>query len=149
MIDAMNVIGSVPDGWWKDRDGALARLVDALVAFDFDEWVVVVADGRPVPGLRAGTRGNVELRYAGHSAPDAADDEIIALLVELKSGLVELKSGLVESRSGLVESRSGDGDDVDQDPVTVVSSDAGLITRAEQLGARSQGVRSFRKRIGW
>ena len=135
MIDAMNVIGSVPDGWWKDRDGALARLVDALVAFDFDEWVVVVADGRPVPGLRAGTRGNVELRYAGHSAPDAADDEIIALLVELKSGLVEL--------------RSGDGDYVDHDPVTVVSSDAGLITRAEQFGARSQGVRSFRKRIGW
>ena len=142
MIDAMNVIGSVPDGWWKDRDGALARFVDALAAFDFDEWVVVVADGRPVPGLRAGTRGNVELRYAGHSAPDAADDEIIALLVELKSGLVEL-------RSGLVELRSGEGDDVDHDPVTVVSSDAGLITRAEQLGARSQGVRSFRKRIGW
>ncbi len=135
MIDAMNVIGSVPDGWWKDRDGALARLVDALVAFDFDEWVVVVADGRPVPGLRAGTRGNVELRYAGHSAPDAADDEIIALLVELRSGLVAL--------------RSGDSDDVDYDPVTLVSSDAGLITRAEQLGARSQGVRSFRKRIGW
>ena len=135
MVDAMNVIGSVPDGWWKDRDGALARLVDALVAFDFDEWVVVVADGRPVRGLRAGTRGNVELRYAGHSAPDAADDEIIALLVELRSGLVEL--------------RSGDGDDVDYDPVTLVSSDAGLITRAEQLGARSQGVRSFRKRIGW
>ena len=139
MIDAMNVIGSVPDGWWKDRDGALARLVDALVAFDFDEWVVVVADGRPVPGLRAGTRGNVELRYAGHSAPDAADDEIIALLVELRSGLVELRSGLVELGSG----------DVDHDPVTVVSSDAGLITRAEQFGARSQGVRSFRKRIGW
>ncbi len=139
MIDAMNVIGSVPDGWWKDRDGALARLVDALVAFDFDEWVVVVADGRPVPGLRAGTRGNVELRYAGHSAPDAADNEIIALLVELRSGFVELKSGLVELRSG----------DVDHDPVTVVSSDAGLITRAEQFGARSQGVRSFRKRIGW
>ena len=135
MVDAMNVIGSVPDGWWKDRDGALARLVHALVAFDFDEWVVVVADGRPVRGLRAGTRGNVELRYAGHSAPDAADDEIIALLVELRSGLVEL--------------RSGDGDDVDYDPVTVVSSDAGLITRAEQLGARSHGVRSFRKRIGW
>ena len=128
MVDAMNVIGSVPDGWWKDRDGALSRLVDALVAFDFDEWVLVVADGRPVPGLRAGTRGNVELRYAGHSAPDAADDEIIALVVEL---------------------RSGDGVDVDHDPVTVVSSDAGLITRAEQLGARSQGVRSFRKRIGW
>ena len=146
MIDAMNVIGSVPDGWWKDRDGALARLVDALVAFDFDEWVVVVADGRPVPGLRAGTRGNVELRYAGHSAPDAADDEIIALLVELRSGLVELRSGLVELGSGLVELGSGD---VDHDPVTVVSSDAGLITRAEQFGARSQGVRSFRKRIGW
>ena len=128
MVDAMNVIGSKPDGWWKDRDGALARLVDALVAFGFEEWVVVVADGRPVPGLHAGTRANIELRYAGRSDPDAADDDIIALLAALNSG---------------------GGESAEDHPVTVVSSDATLIARAEQLGAQCEGARSFRRRIGW
>ncbi|MCY3850701.1 MAG: NYN domain-containing protein [Acidimicrobiaceae bacterium] len=128
VVDAMNVIGSKPDGWWKDRGGALARLVDALVAFDFDQWVVVVADGRPVPGLPSGTRGNVELRYAGRSDPDAADDEIIALLAELNCG---------------------ESDSREDQPVTVVSSDRALISRAEQLGARCEGARSFRRRLGW
>ena len=128
VVDAMNVVGSKPDGWWKDRDRALEQLVDALVAVDLEEWVVVVADGRPAPGLHAGTRGNVELRYAGRSDPDAADDEIIALLTELNCG---------ESDSG--------GDHA----VTVVSSDRALIARAAQLGARCEGARSFRHRIGW
>ena len=128
VVDAMNVIGSKPDGWWKDRDGALVRLVDAVVASGFEEWVVVVADGQAVPGLRAGTRGNVELRYAGRSEPDAADYEIIALLEELKSG---------ESDGG------------GEPAVRVVSSDRALVARAEQLGARCEGARAFRRRIGW
>lgn len=128
VVDAMNVIGSKPDGWWKDRDSALARLVDALIAVGFEEWVVVVADGRAAPGLPAGTRGNVELRYAGRSDPDAADDEIIALLAEL-------------NRS--------ESDSEDDHPVTVVSSDRALIARAEQLGAQCEGARSFRNQIGW
>ena len=128
VVDAMNVIGSKPDGWWKDRDGALARLLDALAGFDFEEWVVVVADGRPVPGLHAGTRGGIELRYAGRSDPDAADDEIIALLTELSSS---------------------ESDSDDSSPVIVVSSDRALIARAEQLGARCEGAKSFRHRIGW
>ena len=31
VVDAANVVGSVPDGWWRDRAGATARLRDALV----------------------------------------------------------------------------------------------------------------------
>ena len=30
VVDAANVVGSVPDGWWKDRAGAAARLRDRL-----------------------------------------------------------------------------------------------------------------------
>lgn len=30
VVDAANVVGSVPDGWWRDRAGATARLRDAL-----------------------------------------------------------------------------------------------------------------------
>ena len=30
IVDAANVVGSVPDGWWRDRHGATERLRDAL-----------------------------------------------------------------------------------------------------------------------
>ncbi|MGB4779803.1 NUDIX domain-containing protein, partial [Microbacterium sp.] len=33
VVDVANVVGSVPDGWWKDRAGAAARLLDGLAAF--------------------------------------------------------------------------------------------------------------------
>ncbi|MBN7792102.1 NUDIX domain-containing protein [Microbacterium esteraromaticum] len=33
VVDAANVIGSVPDGWWRDRAGAAERLRDRLVAW--------------------------------------------------------------------------------------------------------------------
>ncbi|MFT4126444.1 MAG: NTP pyrophosphohydrolase [Gordonia sp. (in: high G+C Gram-positive bacteria)] len=32
VVDAANVVGSVPDGWWRDRHGATERLRDRLVA---------------------------------------------------------------------------------------------------------------------
>ncbi|MGW3180810.1 NTP pyrophosphohydrolase [Kitasatospora sp. NPDC001119] len=32
VVDGANVVGSVPDGWWRDRRGAAERLRDALVA---------------------------------------------------------------------------------------------------------------------
>src|SRR6266545_3268704 len=31
IVDAANVVGSVPDGWWRDRVGATERLRDSLV----------------------------------------------------------------------------------------------------------------------
>ncbi|MCO8270047.1 hypothetical protein M1L60_05505 [Actinoplanes sp. TRM 88003] len=30
VVDGANVVGSVPDGWWRDRAGAAERLRDAL-----------------------------------------------------------------------------------------------------------------------
>ncbi|NEB86162.1 NTP pyrophosphohydrolase, partial [Streptomyces anulatus] len=33
IVDAANVVGSVPDGWWRDRRGAATRLRDALVPY--------------------------------------------------------------------------------------------------------------------
>ena len=32
IVDGANVVGSVPDGWWRDRAGAAARLRDRLAA---------------------------------------------------------------------------------------------------------------------
>jgi hypothetical protein len=32
LVDAANVVGSRPDGWWRDRAGATARLLGRLAA---------------------------------------------------------------------------------------------------------------------
>ena len=121
VVDAMNVRGCVPDGWWRDKDDALGRLIAAVAAHDFaGEWVVIVADGRPVEGAPAGTHGDVELRYAGHTAPNAADD----LIVEIVTA------------------------DDDVGAITVVTSDRGLIDRLPD-GTRIEGAKSFRNRVEW
>lgn len=122
VVDAMNVRGSVPDGWWRDKNGALRRLVASIAAHDWgDEWVIVVADGRPIDGLPAGTSGDVEMRYAGHSAPDAADDLIVEIVA---------------------------GEDPADGPITVVTSDHGLRARLPaHVGV--QGARTFRDHVGW
>jgi len=75
VVDAANVIGSVPDGWWADRPGAARRLHDGLVAADlgFDR-IVLVLEGRARDGVPAGTHGTVETVHA----PASGDDEIVA-----------------------------------------------------------------------
>lgn len=40
VVDMANVVGSVPDGWWRDRVGAAQRLLTSLAALS----------GRTVPG---------------------------------------------------------------------------------------------------
>jgi uncharacterized protein YaiI (UPF0178 family) len=75
VVDASNVIGSRPDGWWRDRAGATRRLVAQLDRLD--EPVIVVLDaGEPPPAER------VEVIVASRRGRDAADDEIVALLQE-------------------------------------------------------------------
>lgn len=81
VVDAANVLGSKPDGWWRDRAGATARLRDGLVGISAAGLpdlpgpveVVLVVEGRArdVPGV-AGVR--VE------RAPGSGDDTIVALV---------------------------------------------------------------------
>lgn len=83
VVDAANVVGSVPDGWWRDRRGAAERLRDGLVAYA-DEGlpghpgpveIVLVVEGAArgvdsVPGVRV------------ESAPGSGDDLIAELAAE-------------------------------------------------------------------
>jgi predicted RNA-binding protein with PIN domain len=44
----MNVVGSTPDGWWRDRRGAMRRLAQGLAAYasQTGDQISVVFDGR-------------------------------------------------------------------------------------------------------
>jgi len=82
VVDAMNVIGARPDGWWRDRAGAVRRLHERLVRLAATDGVPVllVVDGRPLDGLAEGVDRGVEVRYADRPGPDGADDRIVELL---------------------------------------------------------------------
>jgi YacP-like NYN domain-containing protein len=83
IVDAMNVIGSRPDGWWRDRPAAVRKLVDAsrVVAAGGDA-VTLVVDGRPAPDLPAGDHDGVRVVYAARPGRDAADDRIVELVTD-------------------------------------------------------------------
>jgi hypothetical protein len=80
VVDGANVVGSVPDGWWRDRAGAAIRLRDRLVpitttglpALPGPVEIVLVVEGKArdipaVPGVRV------------ERAPGSGDDTIVAV----------------------------------------------------------------------
>jgi uncharacterized protein YaiI (UPF0178 family) len=118
IVDAMNVIGARPDGWWRDRDAAIARLVRELEEFAAatGDDVTVVLERPPRPPLRSSL---VEILHAPKAGPDAADFEI-ARIVEA---------------------------DPDPGSIRVVTSDRWLADRARAAGAPVEGAGAFRRRM--
>ena len=117
VVDAANVVGSVPDGWWRDRSGAAAGLHAGLVrtGLPYDE-VALVLEGRARPGVPAGTdRGVVTVH-----APGSGDDEI------------------VDRCRAYADAGA---------TVTVATADRGLLARLEPLGVAALGPRTLRDRL--
>ncbi len=118
LVDGMNVIGTRPDGWWKDRDGAMLGLVDLLerwAAAEGDD-VTVVFERPPSPPIRSTV---VEVAHAPRPKAHAADDEIVRRL---------------RQRASTAEIR-------------VVTSDRWLADRASALGATVISAESFRRSL--
>ena len=71
VVDGANVVGSVPNGWWRDRAGAAARLHGRLAVADtsYDE-IVLVLEGQAKGGVRAGRDGHVRTVHAKGSGDD-------------------------------------------------------------------------------
>jgi len=125
IVDAANVVGSVPDGWWRDRAGATARLRDALVPLaaaglsdtpEVPDWarrgplrIVLVVEGRArsVPAV-----DGIEVL----SAPGSGDDAIVSLVSQQTT------------------------------PTLVVTADRGLRDRVRSLGAAVSGPRTVYRR---
>ena len=114
----MNVIGTRPDAWWKDRDAAMLRLVDQLERWvaSAGDHVTVVFERPPQPPIRSTV---VDVRHAPRPKANAADHEIIRILAE----------------------------EPDPTKVRVVTSDRWLAERAWAAGATVEGAQSFRARL--
>ena len=105
VVDAANVVGSRPDGWWNDRPGAARRLHERLLVADTPQDVVVlVLEGAAKGGVRPGRDGHLRVVHAKGSG----DDTIVA-----------------ETRTAVERG----------DRVTVVTADRFLRARVEGLGA--------------
>jgi predicted RNA-binding protein with PIN domain len=117
-VDGMNVIGTRPDGWWRDRDAAMLHLVDLLERWAAAEGedVVVVFERKPSPPIRSTV---IEVAHAPRVRRDAADDEIVR----------RVRS---EPQPALVR---------------VVTSDRWLADQVSLLGAGVHGADMFRSLI--
>jgi ribosomal protein S18 acetylase RimI-like enzyme len=90
IVDAMNVVGSRPDGWWHDRDAAVARLAAALRRLGVGTGAeVVLVTEVPHPDADGGGRrcrqplaDPVRMTAATASGHRDADDAIVALVAE-------------------------------------------------------------------
>jgi predicted RNA-binding protein with PIN domain len=117
LVDGMNVVGSRPDGWWRDRRGAMQRLIGELERFAelTGDEVAVIFDGRPFAFEGA---GRVEVGFAP-GGPNAADHAI-------------------------AERVAADGDPAG---ITVVTSDAELERAVRGSGAAVLGSGAFRRTL--
>ncbi|MCZ8381982.1 NYN domain-containing protein [Mycobacterium sp. CPCC 205372] len=118
IVDGMNVIGSRPDGWWRDRRRAMAVLVA-----DLERWacaenldVTVVFEKPLSPPLESGV---ITIAHAPVAAPNSADDEIVRLVA--------------------ADDRPGD--------ILVATSDRALTDRVRAAGAAVVAAKGLRDRI--
>ena len=79
VVDAMNVIGTRPDGWWNDPVKAMHRLAATLDEFakKTGDEVTVVYDKNPGP-VDADSIKVVVARWKGRNAADHEIEEIVA-----------------------------------------------------------------------
>ncbi len=82
VVDAANVVGTRPDGWWKDRAGAARRLHEALAVGETSaDVVVLVLEGAAKAGVPAGRDAHLVTVHAprdGDSAITAEASKAVA-----------------------------------------------------------------------
>jgi uncharacterized protein YaiI (UPF0178 family) len=111
----MNVIGSRPDGWWRDRRRAMVGLVELLERWSTagGEEVTVVFEREPSPPIAS---DRVAVTHAARGGANAADDEIVNRLAV----------------------------DREPTTIRVVTSDRVLADRVRALGAEVEPASRFR-----
>lgn len=79
VVDGANVVGSRPDGWWRDRPGAARRLAERLAAgVPLPGELVLVLEGAARRGVPEGDESGVRVVHAAGSGDDAIVDLVAA-----------------------------------------------------------------------
>ena len=115
-VDGNNVMGSRPDGWWRDRADAARRIVTEIIPLALGHggaWTIVF-DGREPPAMPPSPE-RLTVIHTGHRRRDGADDRIVELVHEHPDRAASL----------------------------VYTSDAKLRTRVKALGTQVMGSRTL------
>ena len=120
VVDAANVIGSVPDGWWRDRAGATGRLRDALAA----------AGPSSLDGAGDDVRLVLVVEGAAKRVPAVDGVEVVAAAGSGDDAIVELVQREGTDRHCLV-----------------VTADRALRARVQAAGAEVCGPRTVRQPV--
>ena len=138
VVDAANVVGSRPDGWWRDRPGAAARLVTGLTAAlrsgALTGPVAVILEGAARSGVPATPIAAREVPGGGEV--DAGGGEMPGLRV--LHAPADGDSAIVAEVTALVDAGT---------EVTVVTADRGLRARVIATGAQVVGPSWLRDRL--
>jgi 8-oxo-dGTP diphosphatase len=129
LVDAANVIGSVPDGWWRDRAGAADRLLSRVSG--------LVSAGLPAEDLGLGlTRWfpPATVVIEGKARAASADVDAVTVVRAEGSGDDELVAQAAALRAAGAS-------------VTAVTSDRELVARLESAGASVHGTRWLLDRL--
>ncbi len=118
VVDAANVVGSVPDGWWRDRLGAARRLRDALVG--------VAEEGLPEVGLAGPLEVVLVVEGAARGVEGCPGVEVVSAARSGDDAIVELVREAPEC--------------------VVVTADRELARRVRALGAEVIGPRRVPRR---
>jgi hypothetical protein len=80
VIDAANVVGSRPTGWWRDRAGAARAFVGQIRAAVDSKRIVgpvtVVLEGKARDGVEDGLADGVMVLHAGGSGDETLLDAV-------------------------------------------------------------------------
>jgi hypothetical protein len=128
VIDAANVIGSRPTGWWRDRPGAARRFIEqvraTVAAGRLDPPITVVLEGQARAGAAESTTDGVEVVHARGEGDDT----------------------IVDVAARAVQPRAVDGDEATV-VVTVVTADRALAARVRANDAEVVGPSSLLARL--
>jgi hypothetical protein len=137
IVDGANVVGSRPDGWWRDRAGAARRLYEGLTAaFGVPEGDDGGAErpARVVLVLEGAARAGVP---AGSTMPAAGDGATPA------GGVLVVVHAAGSGDDAIVEQAS-----IARRPVLVVTADRALRARLTAIGAQVTGPTWLWGRLG-
>jgi hypothetical protein len=119
VVDAANVVGSVPDGWWRDRAGATVRLRDRLAG--------LAAAG--LPELPAPVEVVLVVEGAARDIPESPTVRVQRATGTGDDAIVSLVDAEGAGRR-----------------CVVVTADRGLQARVTALGAEAWGPRTLPRR---